>query len=343
MNAADRCPISAHVDAVRDLSPTVREITLRPPEGIDTRWAAGSHLRVAVTLPDGRAAERRYSLIGLPTADGGWRIAVKRVQASRGGSLFMARLQAGDRLRVQAPANHFELPPGARPTLLVAGGIGITPLIGMAQALVARPGADIRMVYAARAAQDLVYLDALQAALGKRLRTFAGDQGQQLHVAAALQDLPADGQCLACGPATLLEALRDAWRAAGRPAQRLRFETFGTSGHEPAQPFWVSLPRHGLRLEVPADRSLLEVLGAHGVACLADCERGECGLCMVDVLEVQGRIDHRDVFMSPAEHRSNQRLCACVSRVAGGGIVIDSAWRPDTPKMREANAQTATT
>jgi vanillate O-demethylase ferredoxin subunit len=123
--------------------------------------------------------------------------------------------------------------------------------------------------------------------------------------------------------------LRDAWSAAGRPPQRLRFETFGTSGHEAAQAFWVEVPRHHLRFEVPADRSLLEALESHGVACLADCLRGECGLCTVDVLSVEGRIDHRDVFMSRAEQRDNRKLCACVSRVAGGGITIDSAWRPD--------------
>jgi vanillate O-demethylase ferredoxin subunit len=128
----------------------------------------------------------------------------------------------------------------------------------------------------------------------------------------------------------LLEALRDAWTAAGRPPQRLRFETFGTSGHAAAEPFWVAVPRHGLRFEVPADRSLLDALQEHGVACLADCLRGECGLCTVQVLESQGRIDHRDVFMSHEEHERNDRLCACVSRVVGGGIVIDSAWRPDT-------------
>ena len=83
-------------------------------------------------------------------------------------------------------------------------------------------------------------------------------------------------------------------------------------------------------VKVPADRSLLEMLESHGVPCLADCLRGECGLCAVEVLEVQGRIDHRDVFFSAAEKSGNQRLCACVSRACGGGLVIDSAWRPDT-------------
>ena len=89
------------------------------------------------------------------------------------------------------------------------------------------------------------------------------------------------------------------------------------------------MPRHGLQFEVPADRSLLEMLQAQGVQVLYDCQRGECGLCALDVVEVQGQIDHRDVFLSAAEKRGNQRLCSCVSRVVGGGLVIDSAYRPE--------------
>ena len=80
---------------------------------------------------------------------------------------------------------------------------------------------------------------------------------------------------------------------------------------------------------MPADRSLLDVLNDAGVDTLFDCKRGECGLCAVDVVEAQGRIDHRDVFFSAHEKQENRRLCACVSRVSGGGLVLDSAYRPD--------------
>ena len=316
------------VVSVRDLSPTVREIAFEPA-GPQRRWTVGSHLRVQVKLPDGRTAERRYSLVGLPLPDAPWRIAVKRVAASRGGSAFMWTLAEGDTVQLQAPANHFELPAAPRPTLLVAGGIGITPMLGMAQVLAAR-GADVRMAYAAHSAADLVYLDLLQTALGDRLQRYAGERGERMDLPALVAALPADGQVLACGPVRLLHALQAAWADAGRPPQRLRFETFGTSGELPAEPFWVDVPRHGLRFTVGTDESLLDAMERHGVACLADCLRGECGLCAVDVVAVHGRADHRDVFLTPAEQRSNTRLCACVSRVAGGGVVIDSAWRPDT-------------
>jgi vanillate O-demethylase ferredoxin subunit len=315
----------AEVVALRDLSATVREITLCPAGG-PIAWSVGSHLRVRVHHADGRADVRHYSLVGLPAPGADWRIAVKRAEPGRGGSAFMWRLATGDTLAVQPPANHFELPPGRLPTLLLAGGIGITPLVGMALALAPRK-AELRMVYAARSADELVYRADLEAALGSRLHCVAG---APIDIDAELTRLAPNGQLLICGPVPLLQAVQAAWQRAGRPPQRLRFETFGNSGALPAEPFWVELPRHALRFEVPADRSLLEMLEAQGVACLSDCLRGECGLCAVDVLETRGTIDHRDVFFSAAEKSENKRLCACVSRVVGGGIVIDSAWRPDT-------------
>jgi ferredoxin-NADP reductase len=321
--------IETRLAAIRDLSPTVREITFVAPAAAP-RWTAGSHLRVRVTLPDGRPGERRYSMVGLPRPDAPWRIAVKRVPHSRGGSAFMWRLREGDAVALQAPANHFELPPLPRPTLLVAGGIGITPLLGMALALGRRGGAtDVRMAYAAHRAVDLVYAEELRAALGDRLVTYVGERGIRMDLDALIAALPPDGQLLACGPVRLLHALQQAWARAARMPQRLRFETFGTSGELPNEPFWVEVPRHGLRFTVGNDESLLDALEAHGVACLADCLRGECGLCAVDVIRVDGRIDHRDVYMTPEEQRENKRLCACVSRAAGGGVVLDSAWRPD--------------
>ncbi len=320
--------LEASVLQTRDLSPSVREITLLPPAAAP-RWTVGSHLRVQVMLADGRRAERRYSLLGLPEPGAPWRIAVKRVDASRGGSAFMWTLKAGAVLAVQAPANHFELPAQARPTLLVAGGIGITPLLGTALALARRAG-DVRMAYSARHAQDLVYADELRAALGERLSLYVTSRGERFDAAVQIAALPADAQLLACGPVRLLHALQAAWAQAGRAPQRLRFETFGTSGELPSEAFWVELPRHQLRFTVAAGESLLDALEGHGVACLADCQRGECGLCTVDVLALHGRIDHRDVYLSAAEQHENKRLCACVSRVAGGGVVIDSAWRPDT-------------
>jgi ferredoxin-NADP reductase len=318
---------TAIVQSLRDVTPTVREFTLVPAVAGETvqTYTPGAHLQVEVLL-GGRPQTRSYSLIGLPDATA-YRIAVKRVEVSRGGSHAMWRLAVGDRLRVSAPVNQFSVSLQASATLLVAGGIGVTPLVGMAQQLAAR-SAPLRMLLAARSAAELAYAEPLRIALGDALHTFAGDQGQQVDWASEIAALPAGAQLVVCGPSGMLEAARLAWAQAGRPVADLRFETFGSSGRLPAQAFTVNVQRHGLQLDVPADCSLLDALELAGVPMLSNCRKGECGLCATDVLALDGEIDHRDVFLSAHEKSSNQRICVCVSR-AVGRITLDTAYRPE--------------
>ncbi|HEY9067562.1 MAG TPA: PDR/VanB family oxidoreductase [Burkholderiaceae bacterium] len=319
-----RATLRAH----RDLTPSVREFELSPEDGALLPWTPGSHLNVQVLLDSGLET-RSYSLVGLHRdGDAAYRIAVKRVAASRGGSRHLWSLPVGAKLLIGEPANHFELPLAAPQYLLVAGGIGVTPIVGMAQQLAAR-GADVRMLYAARGATEFALRDELQAVLGERLRTFASDAGQRIAFDAEIAALHPQAVLLACGPLTMLDAVRAAWARTPRPATHLRFETFGSGGAAANEAFWVRLPRHGIELQVPPERTLLDVLNDHGIDTLYDCRRGECGLCAVDVIEAHGRIDHRDVFFSTREKQEAKRLCACVSRVSGGGVVLDSAYRPD--------------
>ena len=224
--------------------------------------------------------------------------------------------------------NSLELSLRAPQTLLVAGGIGITPIVGMAQTLAAR-GADVTMCYAARDDAELVYQGDLRSALGERLQTFVGSRGQRLDFDRQIAALQPQAQMQVCGPMSMLRGAQAAWSRAGRPADSLRFETFGNSGALQAETFWVRLPRHQLQIDVPPELSLLEALEANGIETLYDCRRGECGLCAMDIVSVEGTVDHRDVFFSAEEKQHNQRLCACVSRISGGGVVLDSAWRPD--------------
>jgi len=315
----------AHLRAHRKLSATVREFEIRPEGGVRP-WTVGSHLKVKV-LVDGREETRSYSLVGLPDPEV-YRIAVKLAPEGHGGSRHMWSLEDGEELTVGEPDNHFEPRLAAPQFLLVAGGIGVTPMVGMAQLMAAR-GLDVRMCYAARSADELVLQDVLRQSLGDRLQTFCSDAGERLDLPREIAALVPGAQMMVCGPLRLLDAAREAWAAAGRAPADLRFETFGNSGHHAAEAFWVEIPRHQLRIEVPADRSLLDVLQEAGVETLSDCCKGECGLCAMDVISVQGRVDHRDVFLSPEEQHDNRRLCACVSRVAGGGVVLDTAFRPD--------------
>ncbi len=313
----------ARLRAVRDVAADIRLFEIEPAAPAKPP-APGSHISVAVTI-DGRADTRCYSLIGT-AEDGAYRIAVKRLTESRGGSAYMWSLSPGARLRISDPQNLFELTLGRPDYLLIAGGIGVTPIHGMALALAAR-GAKLRMLYAARQRADLAFADELADRLGDRLETYVDEEGQRMELAAAIDALHPDGELYLCGPIGLMEAVRRQWRQSGRPVERLRFESFGNSGRFAPEPFTVRIPRLDKTITVPDNRSMLDALEAAGVELLSDCRRGECGLCAVEILGVEGEVDHRDVFFSDGQKAENHRMCACVSRVVGGSVTIDTARR----------------
>ncbi len=318
----------ASVVATEDVTPTVRAFLLKPADGMATRWDAGAHLQVQVRV-NGSLQTRHYSLVG-PCDGVHWRIAVKRMDDGRGGSLAMWALQQGDSLAVSGPHNHFALDTSASAYLLVAGGIGITPLVSMVLQIKKQlPHKSLRMLYGARTAEELAFADHMRTRLADDLQTFIASEGQQMDFAAEIAALPPKAQLYTCGPVPMLEAIRTAWLAAGRRLSDLRFETFGSSGSQPAQAFRVQIPRHQLDIMVPADTTLLDALQAAGIDTIADCRRGECGLCVMDVLGVQGDMDHRDIFLSAHEKKQNTRMCVCVSRVVGT-LTLDSAWREET-------------
>jgi len=315
----------AEIRAIHDVARDVRAFEIVPLDGQVRSFAPGAHLDVGVMV-DGLAQTRSYSLVGEPVP-GRYRIAVKRVAPSRGGSAYMWRLAPTNRLRIAGPKSAFEIEFGRSAYLLVAGGIGVTPIVGMAQAL-ARRGHAVRMLYAARSAADLAFADELRAALGSALETFLDSDGRRIDFAAEFAALAPDALCAVCGPLPMLEAARRAWAAAGRPLANLRWETFGSSGAHPAEAFKIRLPRHGVELLVPENRTILETLDAAGIATISDCRKGECGLCAMDVLACDGVIDHRDVFFSEAQKARGDRICVCVSR-ARGTLTLDTDDRPD--------------
>ena len=314
----------AVVRATRDVTPTIRQIEFAPERG-QVGWTAGSHIDIGVMV-DGRADTRSYSLVGEPD-EGYYRVAVKREEQSRGGSRFMWSLKPGSRLSVSAPKNLFELQVGRPEYLLVAGGIGITPIVGMAQVL-ARRGEKFQLYYCGRSRREMAFLLELFERLGDRLEIFAADEGHRLNIAEAIAGLARDTELYLCGPMRLLDAARQAWAGAGRPATSLRYETFANSGRHAPERFWVRVLSHEVEIVVPENKTMLDALNEAGVEVMWDCLRGECGLCAVDIVEVDGGIDHRDVFLSDHQKQENTKLCTCVSRAFGGGVVIDTGYRP---------------
>ena len=311
------------VRATRNLTPAIRLIEIEPTDGF-VPPTPGSHIDFSVMIGD-RPDVRSYSVVG-PCADGVYRIAVKRLEASRGGSAYMWSLAAGSRLPHSAPGNHFGLALGRPDYLLLAGGIGITPIFSHAHAL-AHAGVRFRLIYASRSQSDLALAEELREQIGDRLEIVLSEERGRVDIAGEIAKLDAEGEFYVCGPIGMLEAAKQAWAASGRPKDRLRFETFGASGRWPAVPFTLKIPRLGKEIHVPATQSMLDALEAGGVEMIFDCLRGECGLCALPILGVVGVVDHRDVFFSEAEKAANVKLCTCVSRVYGSEITLDTADR----------------
>jgi vanillate O-demethylase ferredoxin subunit len=325
---------SARLVVTRQLASEVRLFEIEPAAGFAAP-SPGSHIRVMVET-GGRPDVRCYSTVG-PCRDGRYRIAVKRHADSRGGSAYLWGLSEGALLTVSPPASHFELSYGRPGYLLIAGGIGITPIYSMALAL-AEAQAPFRLLYACRRAEDLALADDLRDRIGDRLHIFLDERGDSIDLAAEIARLAPDGELYVCGPMGLLDAARTAWRVQGRPVDRLRFETFGNSGRFASEAFSVRIAHLERTIEVAANQTILSALEAAGIDMISDCRRGECGVCAVTIVDAAGVVDHRDVFFSDAEHRRNEKLCVCVSRVAGGGVTIDTGARPGIAGVRPASA-----
>jgi dimethylamine monooxygenase subunit B len=156
----------------------------------------------------------------------------------------------------------------------------------------------------------------------------ASDECARLDLEATFRALPDDAIAIMCGPMRMLEAARRAWNEAGRAPADLRYETFGSSGLKPTAEFRVRLKGSDTELVVPQNSSMLDALNAAGCEVISDCQRGECGVCAVDVVAVEGEIDHRDVFFSDQQKQDNRKICPCVSR-AIGVVTIDTLYRPE--------------
>lgn len=296
----------------------VRELRLRHPQGSTLpTWPAGAHLKLHLPQADGSTLARHYSLIGTPGDTQQYRIAVLKDPKSRGGSRQVhEQLSAGQTLEVEGPFNSFPLKAGAGRIVLVAGGIGITPLHAMAHEL-NRQGLGFELHYLARSEDRLVLLDELRALPQAQIH---------LHLGAAPPDLAAllgpfqSGHTLhACGPVPLLNALREHAAAQGWPATAQHFESFGARVEGADRPIRLHLAQSGISLEVPVGTSLLDALIQADQFVSFECKRGECGQCWTPV--VAGEPLHRDVCLTPAQRA--QGLCTCVGWARSAELTLD--------------------
>lgn len=279
----------------------------------------GAH--IDLVLPNGLV--RQYSVVNAlgHAQQESYEVAVGWDANSRGGSQWIhQQLRMGQTLKASTPRNLFEMDPAHRKVLLLAGGIGVTPIYAMAQQC-AQQGLDWELWLCARSAPRLAYLEELRALAGPRLLThFDDEHAGRIDLNAKLLQRRWDA-VYACGPAPMLEALDAATQT--WPADAVRIERF-KAPEAPAhdrQAFTVVLQRSGCEAVVAPHESVLDAMERLGVDHPCSCREGICGTCEVGVLE--GEVQHLDFVFSEEEKRANQRMMICVSRCAGERLVLD--------------------
>lgn len=304
-----------------EAAPLVRRLVLASADGAPLPpWTAGAHVRVA--LPGG--GDRAYSLIDLGTRDPShWTLCVRLDEAGGGGSIHMHGLRSGDRISVTEPVNRFPLHDDDAPALLIAGGIGVTPLVAMAAQL-RRGGRAFRFAYAGRTRGTLALTDELMALCEDQLSLHYDDEPGRIDLTALIARTERRTHIYVCGPSGMIEAARKAAAEAGFPEAQVHFELF-TSVPEPSDAeqagFEVEARQSGKTVQVAPGQSIIDALEAAGVELLYDCRRGDCGVCRCDIIE--GEPDHRDVVLTADERASNKVMQICVSRSKTPRLVLD--------------------
>ena len=314
---------TVRVDTIRREAVDVMSFRLVDPAGDALpEFTPGSH--IDVRLPTGLV--RQYSLCNEPTERLFYEIAVKREPNSRGGSAGMCeQIRQGDLIAISRPRNNFALVECASDHLLLAGGIGVTPLLSMARHL-RRAGMPFRLHYFVRSDEHAAFRDVLSSrSLSRHVEFHRAIVPERLsdYLRELLGDRCDGSHLYLCGPTPFMDVVRviasEHW-----PSESIHMEYFAADVQAvmaPGQDFEVTLARSGGTYRVPPDKTIIEVLAQHGIAVDVSCEQGVCGTCLTSVLG--GTPDHRDAFLTEDEKRSGLKMLPCVSRSESERLVLD--------------------
>jgi vanillate O-demethylase ferredoxin subunit len=296
---------------------------VHPDGGELLPFSAGAHIDVEPA----RGLVRQYSLCNHPAERNRYVIAVLRESKSRGGSVAMIdRVAQGDRIRISEPRNHFALVPEAKRALLFAGGIGVTPILCMAERL-AHGGVPFVFHYANRSRARTAFLKHIErSGFADKVRWHFDDEagGEVLDLKTALGAPDEGTHVYTCGPAGFIKAVLGTAERAGWPAAQLHREYFAPAVDTPAGEggaFSVRIASTGRTFEIPAGRPVIDVLAEHGISIPVSCQQGVCGTCVTGVLE--GVPEHHDMFMTDEEHARNDRFTPCCSRARTALLVLE--------------------
>jgi len=290
-------------------------------EGLPS-FSAGAHIDVQIK----EAITRQYSLCNKPTERHRYQIAVLRTSTSRGGSMAIHDdLHVGDELTISAPRNHFPLAEEAPHHLLLAGGIGITPLLCMAERLTIA-GHAFHLHYCARSPDRTAFRQRIHDSPFAHQVSFHFDNGpseQLLNLVQTVCEAPSGSHLYTCGPKGFIAAALAAARGASWPETRIHYEFFSAERVQPAtdSAFDVQLASSSRVVRVAADQTIVAALAAAGIVVPTSCEQGVCGTCLTRVLG--GEPDHRDLFLTDDEHAANDQFLPCCSRSKTQRLVLD--------------------
>lgn len=315
--------LKVKVRAIRDEAVGIKSFELVSADGKGLPvFTAGAHIDVRID----EQAVRQYSLCNDPAELGRYLIAVKRSDESRGGSRALHdRVQVGDELTIEGPRNNFALERHAQHHVLLGAGIGITPLMSMAQQLQSL-GRSFELHCFTRSPDHAAFKELLLQPRfdGKVFFHYSMAAERRRETMERLLALRPEGHHLyLCGPHLFMDAVQQI-AAASWPSEAIHLEHFGADLHAlaaPREPFDVKLAHSGRTLHVPADQTIADVLCAVGVPVVTSCREGVCGTCVTRVVE--GQCDHRDAFLSAKERAAGNRILVCVSRAPGGRLVLD--------------------
>lgn len=300
-------------------TPTIKSFYLSLPDGTPIgHYSPGAHIDVAG--PNSQI--RQYSLCGRPDGDDAYVLAVKREENSRGGSEALHELKVGDKLKISAPRNLLTLAEGAEHHVLIAGGIGITPMLSLARYMDVRD-ISFELHYYARNEEEAAFLPLLTEKVPNKLHAHLGvsreEQKRLLHE--VVDSTPNNSHLYVCGPSPFMERVQDI-ALTKLPEDAIHFENFNPAeqpGEQENTEFDVEL--EGETYHVPADRSIVAVLNEAGCDIDTSCQEGICGTCIMEVVE--GTPEHRDNVLTKSEREEGETMAVCVSRTRDSKIVLD--------------------